>query len=421
MTDPSYRDISPFSRAETGRTISLRSSQPAMRHGTARWVLVLLAVLTFAGGYWYLNRGERGAAGPLQPSAISVRVARVAVGDMPVVERTIGTVVSDAMVNVTAMVPGRLEQAHFREGQIVKKGDLLFQIDPRSYQAALSQAKGQLAKDQALLEGDQRDLKRDQRLMAAGAGTQQILDDQQAKVASDKGAVEADQANVDTASINLDYTQIRSPINGKTGPILIQPGNVISAAATGPGTTPLVTISQVSPIKVSFALPQADLARIQARQRKHPLMATVRLRSADMKFSAPVTFIGNAINNQTGTIELRVTLPNQDGSLVPGQVVDVTVALDDIPHATIVPHEAVNAGPTGRYVFVIKDGKAEIRPVKVLFDDSRRVAVQGPLKMGEQVVVDGQLRLVPGTPVIIDTTPDISTGDAGGAISAVPE
>jgi multidrug efflux system membrane fusion protein len=384
-------------------------------------MFLVLAVLTFAGGYWYFNRGEKGPEAPLQPTAISVRVAPVTVGNMPVVERTIGTVVSDAMVNVTAMVPGRLERAHFREGQLVKKGDLLFQIDPRTYQAALSRAKGQLAKDQALLEGDERDLKRAQRLMAAGAGTQQILDDQQAKVASDRGAVEADQANVDAAAINLDYTQIRSPIDGKTGSILIQPGNVISAAGTGPGTTPLVTISQVSPIKVSFALPQADLGRIQAHQRKSALMATVQLRSGGVQFSAPVTFTGNAINNQTGTIELRVTLPNRDGSLVPGQVVDVTVALDSIAHATIVPHQAVNAGPSGRYVFVVRDGKAEMRPVKVLFDDSRRVAVQGPLNAGDRVVVDGQLRLVRGSPVIIDDTQDSSTSDAGGAISAVPE
>jgi multidrug efflux system membrane fusion protein len=338
---------------------------------------------------------------------------------MPVVERTIGTVVSDAMVQVTAMVPGRLERAYFREGQIVKQGDLLFQIDPRSYQAALAQAKGQLAKDRALLIGAQRSLKREQRLMAAGAGTQQALDDLQATAASYQGAVEADQANVDPATINLGYTQIRSPINGKTGPILIQPGNVIAVTGTSAGTTPLVTISQVSPIKISFSLPQADLSRIQAAQRSHPLMATIRTRNGNERYFAPVTFTGNVINNQTGTIELRVTLDNKNRTLVPGQVVDVSVALDDIPDALIVPHEAVNEGPAGRYVFVIRNGKAEMQPVKLLFDDSRRAAVRGSLKLGEQVVIDGQLRLVAGTPVTIDRSQDVSA--AGGAISAVPQ
>lgn len=414
MTHPSHKNSS--SRADG--VIFLRGQAPPARRGGARWILGVLALATAAGGYWYLNRGSEEAQ-PVQPAAISVRVARVASGNMPVIERTIGTVVSDAMVDVTAMVPGRVEQSYFHEGQIVKKGALLFQLDPRSYQAALSQAKGQLAKDQALLEGAERNLRREQNLMAAGAGTQQALDDQQATVASDRGAVEADQANVDTAAINLDYTQIRSPIDGKTGPILIQPGNVIAVTGTSPSTTPLVTVSKVSPIKVSFSLPQADLSRIQARQRHQPLMATVELRNGAEKFSAPVTFIGNAINNQTGTIELRVTLANRDGSLVPGQVVNVSVALDDIAHATIVPHEAVNDGPAGRYVFVVKDGKAETRSVKVLFDDSHTVAVEGPLKPGEQVVVDGQLRLAPGTPVVIDTSDDAS--DTGGAISAVPE
>jgi len=323
------------------------------------------------------------------------------------------------MVQVTAMVPGRLQHAYFHEGQIVKQGDLLFQIDPRAYQAALAQAKGQLAKDQALLIGAQRTLKRDQRLMAAGAGTQQLLDDQQATAASYQGAVQADQANVDTAAINLGYTQIRSPIDGKTGPILIQPGNVIAATGTNASTTSLVTISQVTPIKISFSLPQADLSRVQAARRNRPLMATILPRNGGESYSAPVTFTGNTINDQTGTIELRVTLDNKDGTLVPGQVVNVSVALNNIPDALIVPHEAVNEGPAGHYVFVIRDGKAEMRPIKLLFDDSQRAAVQGSLKLGEQVVTDGQLRLVAGTPVAIDSSQDRSA--AAGAISAVPQ
>jgi multidrug efflux system membrane fusion protein len=258
--------------------------------------------------------------------------------------------------------------------------------------------------------------------MAAGAGTRQILEDQQAMVAGDRGTVEADQGNVDTAAINLGYTQIRSPIDGKTGPILIQPGNVSAVTGTSSTTTPLVTITQIRPIKVSFFLPQADLPRIQARQRSHGLTAVIDMRNdGGTRFTAPVTFTGNVVNNQTGTIELRVTLDNKDGTLVPGQVVDVSVALDDIPGAIIVPHEAVNDGPTGHYVFVVKDGKAELRPVKVLFDDSRRVAVRGALRPGDQVVVDGQLRVVPDAPVTIDTSEDGSDAPSGTAISAVPQ
>jgi len=401
-------------------SISFRrgAAQTAKPVGT-RWLFAALAAAALLAGYWYFNRGGKEAQQPVDALAISVRVAPVTHGNMPVVERTIGTVVSNAMVQVTAMVPGRLQQAFFSEGQIVRKGDLLFQIDPRSYQAALAQAKGQLAKDQALLIGAQRTLRRDQRLMAAGAGTQQLLDDQQALAASYQGAVEADQANVDTAAINLGYTQIRSPIDGKTGPILIQPGNVIAATGTNASTTSLVTISQVTPIKISFSLPQADLSRVQAARRNRPLMATILPRNGGESYSAPVTFTGNTINDQTGTIELRVTLDNKDGTLVPGQVVNVSVALNNIPDALIVPHEAVNEGPAGHYVFVIRDGKAEMRPIKLLFDDSQRAAVQGSLKLGEQVVTDGQLRLVAGTPVAIDSSQDRSA--AAGAISAVPQ
>lgn len=395
--------------------------RPSVRSRTVKWLFggVALAVVLVA--YWYANHRTEDNH-PATPLAVSVRVAPVTRGNMPVVERTIGTVVSNAMVQVTAVVPGPLMRAYFQEGQMVKKGDLLFQIDPRSFQAALAQAKGQLTKDQAILVGAERDLRRDQRLMAAGAGTRQILEDQEATVASDKGTVEADQGNVDNAAVNLGYTQIRSPIDGKTGPILIQPGNVIAVTGTSSTTTPLVTITQIRPIKVSFFLPQADLSRIQARQHSDGLTAVIGMRNdSGMRFTAPVTFTGNVVNDQTGTIELRVTLDNKDDVLVPGQVVDVSVALDDIAGAVIVPHEAVNDGPVGHYVFVIRDGKAVLCPVKVLFDDSRRVAVKGALKPGDQVVVDGQLRVVPGAPVSIDTTQDGSDIPTGTAISAVPQ
>ena len=346
MTSPPFRDFDIGPTVGRDSELFRRELAQLQGPGIAKWILGGVAVLGLLGGYWYFNQRGSEAGRSALPLAVSVRVAPVSRGNMPVVERTVGTVVSNAMVQVTAMVPGPIERAYFREGQIVKKGDLLFQIDPRSFQAALLQAKGQLAKDQALLTGAEKDLRRDQRLMAAGAGTRQALEDQEATVASDKGAVEADQASVDTAAINLGYTEIRSPIDGKTGPILIQPGNVIAVTGTSSSTTPLVTISQVSPIKVSFSLPQTDLSRIQARQRSHGLTAIIDLHNgARTRYSAPVTFTGNVVNNQTGTIELRVTLDNQDGVLVPGQVVDVSVALDDIPNAIIVPHEAVNDGP----------------------------------------------------------------------------
>lgn len=390
----------------------------------AKWLIGGGTLALALVGFWYLS--DRHTQSPMASTAglpVSVEVAAVRRADMPVVERTIGTVVSYAMVQVTAMVPGPLERVYFREGQMVKKGDLLFQIDPRSYQAALDQARGQLAKDQAILEGAQRDLKRDQDLMAAGAGTKQVLEDEEATVQSDEGVVESDKANVDTAAINLGYTQIRSPIDGKTGPILIMPGNVLAVTGTSSTTMPLVTITQIRPVKISFSLPQADLSRIQDRQRTGGLIARIGLRTAEGRtYTAPVDFVGNVVNDQTGTIELRVTLPNKDAALVPGQIVNVAVELNDIPNAIIVPHEAVNDGPAGRYVFAVKNGHAQLRPVKVLFDDSRNVAVKGNLEPGDQVVVDGQLRVVPGAAVMVDSTAqNAADTDSGGAISFVPQ
>src|SRR5262249_55236248 len=151
---------------------------------------------------------------------------------MPVIERTIGTVVANATVDVTPQVQGRVQEAFFKEGQMVKKGDLLFQIDPRPFEAALGQVKGQLAKDQAALDGARRDLKRFQALFAVNAESQQVVDDESATVAADEGIVEADKSNVQTAALNVEYTQIRSPVDGKTGPITIMPGNVISVTGT---------------------------------------------------------------------------------------------------------------------------------------------------------------------------------------------
>jgi multidrug efflux system membrane fusion protein len=361
------------------------------------WLVGGSALALVLGGYWYFNHSPSNAPAGPRFSAAAVRVARVEQRNMTVVERTIGTVMSSQTVQVTSQVPGFVQSANFKEGQLVKKGDLLFQIDPRPFRAALDQARGQLAKDSGALAGARRDLKRFQALMAAGAESQQVLDDEMATVATDEGVVQADTANVETAQINLGYTQIRSPVDGKTGPIMIQPGNVISVTGTTANVTPLVTINQIQPIKISFVLPQTDLPRILARQKNNGLLATMDLSdSGGTSFTVPVDFVSNAVNNLTGTIELRATYANADSTLVPGQLVNVVVELANIPNATIVPHEALTAGPDGQYVYVVAKGRAKQVPVKVLYDDSKDVAVEAKLKPGDRVVVDGQLQVVPG-------------------------
>ena len=316
--------------------------------------------------------------------------------DMAVVERSLGTVVANTLVQVSARVQGTLDRANFKEGQFVKKGDLLFQIDPRPFQAALAQAEAIYRRDQAQLNNALRDKQRYATLRAQGAISIQQSETSETNADVAAATVGADKAAVDMARLNLAYAQIRSPVDGKTGPILIQPGNMITSS--GGATAALVTIAEVRPIKVSFTLPQSELPRIQARQQTRPLLATLDVRDRSGKLlSAPVDFTSNIVSNQSGTIELRARFPNADLALVPGQLVNVTVQLNDIPHALVVPRDAVNDSPSGSFVFVVKDGKAFQTPVEVLTDDGTNAAISGAgVTAGDTVVVEGQLRVTPG-------------------------
>jgi membrane fusion protein, multidrug efflux system len=335
------------------------------------------------------------------PPAPPVKVATVQRRDVSVMANTIGTVVSPAMVQVTAQVTGKLLLANFREGDIVHKGDLLFQIDPAPYEAVLAQAQGALARDAATLTNDKIDLARYQVLAQQNAISNQQLLTQVAKVKSDEGVVVTDQGNVQSARINVGYTRIVSPIDGKTGPIFIQPGNILPAVSTS--TQPLVTITQIQPIKVSFVLPQNGLSQIQNQVNQKRLMAVIPMAGAPGgSEKALVDFVSNVVSASTGTIELRADFPNADVRLVPGQTVTVSASVNQIPGATVVSRDAVNLGPDSSFVLVVgKDGKAYSKPVKVLNDDGVNDAIQGDVKPGDKVVTDGQLRVISGQPVRI--------------------
>jgi len=380
---------------------------PAARLRAARWWLGGGALAVALTGFAYVTHQQNGQAPPAaQPAAAPVRVAMAASRDMAVVERTIGTVLANITVQVTARVPGVIDSAAFREGQLVKAGDLLFQIDPRPYEGALAQARADLAKDQAQLTNAANNEKRTRSVFDDHLTSAEQLDAVIAATGSARAAVQADQAAVDLAQLNLDYTRIRSPIDGKTGAILVQPGNLVAAN----GASPLVTITQIQPIKVSFALPQSDLPQIQARADAGGLVATVEPRGAGAERAdgaegdtATVDFVSNRVDDATGTIELRATLPNVGAALVPGELVDVRVQLDNLPLATVVPRAAVNDGPDGQFAYVVTaDRRAEQRNIRVLFDDVADVAIDGDVRPGELVIVEGQLRVVPGAAVSYD-------------------
>ena len=366
---------------------------PSRQTPLRKWLIGGGALILVLGGFWYFTGSGSAPTGGQRPAAAApVRVAEVIRRDMPVVERTPGTVIANTMVQVTARVQGVLEAANFKEGQFVKKDDLLFQIDSKPFQAALDQARAILLRDQAQLTNANRDKQLYENLNKMGGASTQQRDASATNAEVLAATVAADEAAVKIAQLNLGYTEIRSPVDGKTGPILVQPGNIVAAA----GTTPLVTIAQIQPIKISFGLPQSDLPLVLARQRSKGLMATVDLGDAGGEpISAPVDFTSNTVNNLSGTIELRATFDNADFSFLPGQLVNVAVELNTLPNALVVPRDAINDGPDGSYVYVVADGKAVQHNVKLLFDDSKNVAIDGDVEAGDQVIVEGQLRVEP--------------------------
>jgi multidrug efflux system membrane fusion protein len=380
----------PSSDLETVAPSAQSAARPGMS-GRTKLILGIAGLLILAFIAWRIVGPllVHQPAKPLPP----VVVQPVTVRDVTVVEHTIGTVVSNATVQVTARVQGQILKAGFAEGDMVRTGQLLFQIDPGPYQATYNSTMATLASAKAKAD-------RYARLLAQKAIAPQDADDARAAYLQAAAAVQM-------ARLNLGYTQIRSPIDGKTGPILIQPGNMVMAAAgttsgTAGATTTLVVITQMTPVKISFFLPQADLPRIQTRALAHTLTALVGAHGGNGNaLTVPVDFVGNAVDDKTGTIELRATFQNANSELVPGQLVDVGVTLDTIKNAKVVPHEAINLGPNSRYVYAIRGGNAVMVPVTVLHDDGTAAAIDGKLNVGEQIVTDGQLRVTPGKPVQI--------------------
>lgn len=403
-----------------GDTPERLPSQWKRRDLRARIVIlgVLFLIATFVA--WRIFGVSTPEGKNFQPPPVHVAVVQEK--NVTGFQHSIGTVVALSTVQVTSLVTGQLLSTGFGEGQIVRRGQVLFQIDPRPFAAALAQAKATLARDQANTVSAEHDMVRFTTLASQGAASAQQRDQAVAAAKADEATVAADKAAIATAELNLGYTKIVSPITGKTGPILIQPGNVITANNTA---NPLVTITQMQPIKVSMFLAQTELPLIQQQMAAHKLQMTVNPNAGTTSapapqpnggvapitmpqpntgvlpsLSAPVSFVGNQVDAKTGTVELRATFENTDFRLVPGQLVDAAVSLSSFPHAIVVPRDAVNIGPESRYVFVVgPENRAQMRAVSVLYDDGVNATIDGALKPGERVIVEGQLRVLPDKPV----------------------
>jgi multidrug efflux system membrane fusion protein len=340
---------------------------------------------------------------------VPVRVVRAVKKTVPVRIQTIGTVKAAATVALRPRVSGQLTDVFFKEGESVTKDQKLIGIDPRPYQTAVRQAEATLAKSQALYDGALLDLRRVEQVGTGGAAAAIELDTARTAAASAKAVVELDRASLESAKLQLSFTTIVSPLDGRVGELLVNQGNLVDAT----GVTPLVVINQVSPIFVTFALPEAQLPAVAAARRIRPLRVEAQLRDGEPPISGALAFIDNAVNVGSGTVQLKAEFPNLDRKLWPGQFVDVVLTVADRPDSVVVPLSAVQSGQKGSYVYAVTaDGKAELRVVTVAFESGADAVIATGLKGDETVVIDGQLRLTNGTPVRL---PAVESASVTGA------
>jgi len=345
--------------------------------------------------------GKRGASpSPQQQGGpVPVRVAAAVRRDVPLELTAIGTVEAFAIVNVKAQVGGTLISVGFSEGQTVTRGQILFRIDPRPYQAALAEARAKLAADQARLQQALAEEQRQRKLLERQVSPRAIYDQARATAGAQVATVDADRATIETAELNLSYCVIRSPIAGKAGKRLVDVGNLIKANAD----TAMVVLRQIQPIYVSFSLPEQNLDQVRARQAQAALPVTVTVKTTPSQGARAATgklgFIDNAVDRSTGTILLKAELANQDELLWPGQFVDVSLRVSELRGVVVVPGVAVQTGQQGKFVYVVKGGRAELRPVQTGPAVGEDSVIERGVAAGETVVTDGQIRLRPGARV----------------------
>jgi multidrug efflux system membrane fusion protein len=327
----------------------------------------------------------------------NVLVTKVQGRDVPVQLHEFGRVTSPQSVNVQPQVSGRITEVHFIEGQEVKKGDLLFVIDPRPFQADLEQSQGQLQSDQAQLDLNQRNLARDEKIGPQHFVSEQQIDTDKANVDNFKGAVEKDKASIDLAKLNLEYSYVRSPADGRTGRRLVDVGNYV-----GTGGSVLVNIQLQDPVYVDFNISENDLSRLRESMAEgNQLRVDVITPSRpDISKAGTLSFLDNSVSTQAGTVLLRATMPNKDHYLWPGQYVNVALTLQILKDAPVVPNQTVQMGGKGTYLFAVNpDNTVEQRQVTQGVRYQDLVVVSHGVKLGETVVVEGQIALGNGMKV----------------------
>jgi len=366
------------------------------------FILLGLGVSLWVGlSFWTQDVGR--PQNPAKQEKVPVVIGTAKQKTVPVQLHAIGNVEGYASVAIKARVDGELTGVHFQEGQEVKKGDLLFTIDPRPYEVALKEAKAQLEKDTILAQKAEKDLLRYQALVDLNTISQEQYDQVYSNAKALKASVEVDNARIEQAKLELNYCFIRSPITGRTGNLQVDQGNQIEAN----DDQAMVHILQIEPVYVSFAVPEKNIAAIKRYMANGRLEVEVSLPQEERLVEKGfLSFLDNEVDKKTGTIRLKATFTNKNGQLWPGQFVDVALTVATMPDAVVVPSQAIQTGQQGQYAFVVKpDLTVEARPLVVKMTLNDEAVVEG-LVDGERVVTEGQLRLVPGAHVEIMNPPE---------------
>ncbi len=396
------------------------------RKGRLYWVMGVIALVAIALVAWVLLHRKK--APPPKPQAVPVAVAQAKVQNVPVTIRELGMAQAWTSVTVYAQVSGILQKVDFTEGQQVKAGQVLAEIDPAPYRAALTQAQGALKRDQALLAGAKVDLTRYKTLVDQDSISRQTYDDQVAQVQQDAGTVLLDQGSVDTAEVNLRWTRIVSPVSGRAGVRMVDQGNLINAgnsgasasaittsatgsssASTSSSNSGIVIINQLEPIAVTFSVPQGafqQLTDLSDGFRKPLATQALSQETGAVLGDGQLTIADNRVNPATGTVELKARFDNAGDRLWPGQFINVQLTLKTLPDAVTIPSAALNHGPKGPFVYVVgPDQKVANRPVKTSWTEGDTVVVSEGVMDGDTVVTDGQKTLDDGSLVKVNPPP----------------
>ena len=370
------------------------------------WIGLLGMALLGVGIYVFFVKSGKADPPPARQGqnsaarAVSVVTAKAKTGEMNVYLTGLGTVTPLNMVTVKSRVDGQLMRVLFREGDVVAAGALLAEIDPRPFQVQLTQAEGQMAKDQAQLKNAQIDLERYNVLYQQDSIAKQQLDTQEALVRQDEGAIKVDQGQIDNARLQLDYCRITAPISGRVGLRLVDPGNIVHAS----DTNGLIVITQIDPIAVIFAIAEDSLLQVQ-QQMRGGRQLPVEAYNRDLKHklaTGSLMTIDNQIDPTTGTVKFKAVFPNKEGVLFPNQFVNARLLVDTVPNVVLVPNAAIQHSPQSAFIYVVKpDDTVEVRNIQIQGGAGDETAISRGLSVGEVVVTDGVDKLQPGAKVAL--------------------